>query len=178
MLEASDTTLVIVDVQERLMPVMHAQSELRGKLAQLVKGAQALELPIIITQQNSDALGPTIPEITDLVDIDPVEKLTFSCCEVEEFDTLLSEGDQKRIILAGVETHVCVFQTLSDLRAQGYEVHVPVDCVSSRNPEHKELALQRMRDEGAVLTCVEMLLFEMQKIASGDRFKKILKLIK
>jgi len=178
-LNVEKTALVIIDVQEKLSRVMHEKEKLFENLQKLVKGAQILGIPILVTEQNPNGLGPTVPEIAPiLTDIKPVTKFSFSCCGEEPFLREIEKLNRKQILLAGIEAHVCVYQTAIDLIEAGYEVHTVVDCVSSRTPENKNLALDKMKSEGARLTSVEIALFELLRTAKSPKFKELSKIVK
>ena len=179
MLETKNTILVIIDVQGKLAQIMHNREDLIKNLQILISGAKLLEIPIIWMEQLPDKLGSTIPEIQELLlDMDPIVKDVFSCVRNKEFNMRLQELHVHDIILAGIESHVCVYQTAMDLLDQDYVVHVAADAVSSRTDSNKQLGLERMLLEGVVQTSVEMMLFELQGIATGDRFRKLAKLVK
>ena len=179
MLTPEDTVLVLIDFQEKLFNVMSDKEALKENAVKLVKGALALEVPILCSEQNPDGLGPTIPEIKELIpDVTPVPKLSFSCMGEEKFQEQFEALDGPEVILAGIETHVCVYQTVRDLREEGVEAHVVADAVSSRTPENKAIGLQRMDSFGATITSVEIVLFELMGIAEGDKFMELLKIVK
>ena len=179
MLESKTTILVIIDEQGKLAQIMHDREDLVKNLQILISGAKLLETPIIWMEQLPDKLGPTIPEIQELLpDIEPIVKDVFSCARNEEFNGRLQELHGHDIILAGIESHVCVYQTAMDLLGQDFTVHVAADAVSSRTDSNKQLGLERMLLEGVVQTSVEMVLFELQGVATGDRFRKLAKLVK
>ena len=179
MLNIDKTALVIIDVQEKLSRVMHEKEKLFENLQKLVKGVKLLNIPIIITEQNPNGLGPTVSEIAPLLtDIRPVTKFSFSCCGEEPFLRQLEILNRKQVLLTGIETHVCVYQTAVDLIEAGYEVHTVIDCVSSRTPENKNLALDKMNSEGAKLTSVEIVLFELLRTAASPKFKELSKIVK
>ena len=179
MLESKTAILVIIDVQGKLAQIMHDREDLVKNLQILISGAKLLEIPIIWMEQLPDKLGPTIPEIQELLpDIEPIVKDVFSCARNEEFNGRLQELHGHDIILAGIESHVCVYQTAMDLLEQDFVVHVAADAVSSRTDSNKHLGLERMLLEGVVQTSVEMVLFELQGVATGDRFSKLAKLVK
>jgi len=179
MLESKTTILVIIDVQGKLAQIMHDREDLVKNLQILISGAKLLEIPIIWMEQLPDKLGPTIPEIQELLpDIEPIVKDVFSCARNEEFNGRLQELHGHDIILAGIESHVCVYQTAMDLLGHDYAVYVAADAVSSRTDSNKQLGLERMLLEGVVQTSVEMVLFELQGVATGDRFRKLAKLVK
>tara|TARA_B100001564_G_C20451811_1_gene583796 strand:- start:121 stop:651 length:531 start_codon:yes stop_codon:yes gene_type:complete len=171
--------LVIVDVQEKLFSVMNEKQSLLRNLIILIKGFQLFELPIIITEQVPEKLGNTIVEIASLFDkVDPIVKSFFSCLDESKFLERLETINAGGIILAGIESHVCIYQTSQDLLEQRKHVEVVVDCISSRNVDNHITAIDRMKMEGVSITSVEMLLFSLQKSANGDTFKKLVKLVK
>jgi nicotinamidase-related amidase len=179
MLNIEKTALVIIDVQEKLSRVMHEKEQLFENLQRIIKGIQILGIPIVVTEQNPNGLGPTAPEIAPLlIDSKPVTKFSFSCCGEEPFLREIEKLNRKQILLTGIETHVCVYQTAVDLIEAGYEVHTVVDCVSSRTPENKNLALDKMKSEGARLTSVEIALFELLRTAKSPKFKELSKIVK
>ena len=179
MLDLKSTVLVIIDVQGKLAQIMHDRDTLFKNLHILVSGVKLLNIPIIWMEQVPDKLGSTIPEIKDvLIDQKPIIKDVFSCMKNEEFNNQIKRINPNDIILAGIESHICVYQTEMDLLEKKYNVHIVADAISSRITENKELGIERMLLEGAMKTSVEMLLFEMQGEAKGDRFRKISKLVK
>ena len=179
MLAAESTTLVVIDVQEKLMRVMHQREKLVDNLQRLIRGIQVLDVPIIMTEQYPQGLGTTIPEITELLsNIQPLPKLSFSCQGDENFAKKFEALGRRQVLISGIESHVCVYQTVSDMINLGYEVHVVTDTVSSRTLENREIGLAMMKRVGAVLTSTEAALFELLKIAKGERFKKISQIVR
>jgi len=178
-LNAKNTALVLIDFQEKLFPAMYDKDKLLRNVVKLIRGAKVLEIPIILTEQYPKGLGPTVPEIKSLVpDIKPVEKVCFNCCDDDQFCTELDGLKRKQLLIAGIEAHICVYQTAIALVGTGYDVQVVGDCVASREPENKVTALSRMVGEGVSLTTVEMALFELLKEAKGDKFKQISNIVK
>lgn len=179
MLRVADTVLVAVDVQEKLARAMPARDELVSKVRQLLEGARALGIPVIVTEQNPKGLGPTLPELAAVVpDARPVVKTSFSCCGCEPFLEGLRGSGRRDVVIAGIETHVCVYQTTLDLLADGYRVEVVADACASRTAENKRIGLDRCRRAGAGITSVEILLFELLRAAEGPLFKDILRIVK
>lgn len=179
MLKMESAVLLLVDVQGKLARLMHDKERLFDNLQQLIKGIQVLGIPVLWVEQNPDGLGPTIPEIADLMpDVTPIPKMSFSSCRNDRFLQALNHLNRRQVLIAGIETHICVYQTAADLLAMGHEVQVVTDAVSSRTAENKAIGLQKMRDAGATLTSVETALFELLKAAEGEPFKAILKLVK
>lgn len=179
MLKIENTTLLIIDIQGNLAHLMHGKELLFKNVQKLIKGIQILGIPILWVEQNPQGLGPTIPEIADILsNIQPISKMSFSSCRNDDFLQALNALNRKQVLVAGIEAHVCVYQTAADIVDIGYEVQVVTDAVSSRNVENKEIGLQRMRDSGVSLTSVETALFELLKVAEGEQFKEILKIVK
>jgi len=179
MLAQENTVLILVDVQGKLANVMHQKEALFENLRKLIQGVQALDIPIVWAEQNPKGLGPTIPEVRELLpDNEPISKMSFSCCGERRFMRSLRALNRRQVLVAGIEAHVCVYQTVAGLVGLGYEVEVVADAVSSRTAENKQIALQKARDIGASLTSTETALFELLRAAEGETFKKILKIVK
>ena len=179
MLTIENTTLVVIDVQEKLARIIYQRDTLVDNLQKLIKGIQVLDVPIIVTEQYPQGLGQTIPEIAQLLStIQPLPKISFSCLGDEHFVTKLKAVGQRQVLVSGIESHVCVYQTVSDLIHLGYEVHVVTDTVSSRTLENREVGLSMMNRLGAVLTSTEAVLFELLKIAKGEKFKAISQIVR
>jgi len=177
-LNVDSTALIVIDIQDALTRVMHEKDRLVDAARHLIQGANALALPIIVTEQYPKGLGHTIPEVARLMESEPVEKTAFSCCGEKAFVRAIEALGRKQILLCGIETHVCVYQTARDLVERGYEVEVVADAVSSRTIGNKLIGLDRIKESGAKLTTVEMALFELLKVAGGDAFKQIVKIVK
>ncbi len=178
MLQCDNTALVLIDVQEKLLPAIHEWQRLLDAAVRLLRGVKVLELPIVWTEQNPRRLGRTVQDLAELLPGEPIEKLSFSCGGQESFNTSIQQSGRNQILLAGIETHVCVYQTAMDLMAAGFEVHVVADAVSSRTDENRRIALDKMSAAGVQITSVEMALLEMLKVAEGPKFKEILRIIK
>jgi nicotinamidase-related amidase len=171
--------LVVVDIQERLLPAIFERERLFQNALRLVKGAAALQIPILVTEQYRKGIGPTVPEVAAAIaEFAPLEKLTFSACAAQGVLGLLQAKAREDIILCGIEAHVCVCQTCLDLLDNGFRVFVAADAIASRTPENHRLALDRMAAAGAVMVSTEMILFELLERAGTDEFKQILSLIK
>ena len=173
------TVLVLVDIQGKLAQMMHGKDRFFEHAATLVQGMRILDVPIVWVEHHPKGLGRTVPEVARphhrLVS---VEKNTFSCCGNEDFLEALVEVGRKQILLAGMETHICILLTALDLLERGLEVQVVADAVSSRRLENKQNALWRLRDAGVVATNVETALYELMRSAAHPRFRDILELIK
>jgi nicotinamidase-related amidase len=180
MLNIDHTALLVIDVQGKLAQLMHDKEKLFANLARIIRGARVLELPIIWTEQVPEKLGQTTPEIADLLDgsVAPLSKASFSCCGAPPFMTELQALNRKQLLLTGIETHICLYQTSVDLLKMGYEVQVVADAVSSRTAENKQVGLARIKAAGAVITSTEMALFELLRMAEGDQFRQIAKIVK
>jgi len=179
MLDIQKCCLTVVDVQGKLAQLMHGREALFKNIQILIRAANILEIPILWCQQCPDALGPTVPEIAQLLaDIKPINKSAFSCCGAEQFNARLKNLERNQILLCGIETHVCIYQTAIDLLRQDFNVNVIADAVSSRVIENKQIALNRLAAEGADISCTEMALFELLKTAEHPQFRQIAKLIK
>ena len=170
---------VIVDVQERLFRSMQHKEQLEKNLIILIRGLEALGVPLLKTQQYTKGLGPTIDSVNEeMGSIPAIEKLSFSCCEEPSFMKALEKVGRKQVILAGIESHVCVLQTALDLAQGAYVPIVVEDCVSSRKGSDMATALSRMQAEGIRIASYESILLELCREAGGDMFKQILGLIK
>ena len=178
MLTKDNTLLVLVDLQVKIARVMHGQKELVENTEKLIRGMNVLNVPILWVEHNPGGLGETIPEIAELLSGKPVIKFSFSCCGEPRFMEVLENFKRGQILLAGIESHVCIYQTAADLLCSAYEVQVIADAVSSRTPQNKEIGLQKVKNMGGVWTSVETLLFELLKTAKGTKFKEILEIVK
>jgi nicotinamidase-related amidase len=179
MLDRQHAVLAVVDVQGKLAQLMHEKQALFANLTSLIRGIRALDIPVLWAEQNPRGLGPTVAEIAaELEGMEPIAKMSFSCWQNETFAKALAATGRNQVLIAGIEAHICVYQTAQDLTAAGYEVQVVADAVSSRRPESKALALQKLRDAGVSITSVEMTLFELLKVAEGETFKNILEIVK
>jgi nicotinamidase-related amidase len=178
-LTTDNTALLVIDVQERLFSVMHQKEKLLRNVLKLIRGAQVLEIPVILTEQYPRGLGPTLPEIKELLpDIKPIEKVSFNCCDEAFFCQALGKLRRKQVLIAGIEAHICIYQTAMALSRTGFEVQVVGDGVSSREPENKLVALFKMGAAGVSPTTTEMALFELLRVAGGDKFKQISSIVK
>ena len=160
------------------MPVIANQQQVFDNANKLLQGAQILNLPIIVTEQYPKGLGKTCPEIQLPANQQITEKTCFSCMLSDGVMRQLIDAGAKSVILAGAEAHICVLKTALDALQNGFEVHVVADAVSSRTEQNRQLALERMRQSGAFIVSVEMILFQLLEAAGTDEFKQISKLIK
>lgn len=179
MISINDSVFILIDVQAKLAEVMHGKDELFANLRKLIQGIRALKVPIVWTEQIPEKMGPTSPQIAELLAGEtPMSKVSFSCCGEESFVKKLASLGRRNIILAGIETHVCLYQTACDLVAAGYHVEAVADCMSSRALENKAIALEKIKGCGASLTSVEIVLFELMRTATHPAFREILKLVR
>ena len=179
MLKRDNTALVIIDIQSKLWNVMNEKEALLENAQKLVKGMQIMGIPIILTEQNPKGLGPTVPELAQCMpEVRPLSKMDFSCCRNQEFQQVLDKLSRRQILICGIESHICVYQTALALLGSSYEVQVVADVVSSRSVRNRDIALSRLQSEGAKLTVSEMALYELLGTAESAQFKEMLKVIK
>ncbi len=170
---------VIIDIQEKLVPHMHEKNDVVRNTNILIQGLKLLNIPILVTEQYKKGLGKTVESITKQVEEFPhYEKISFSCCDNPRFIEKLETSTKRDVIIAGIESHVCVLQTAIDLKERGFHPVVVTDCISSRTKANKDIALIRMQQEGIYLSTYESILFELARKAGTDEFKAISKLVK
>jgi len=175
----TEAALLVVDIQERLLPAICEKERVVENTVRLLKGAEILKLPVFATEQYRKGLGATVSAVAAaLPGLEPVEKLAFSACGAPGVIDSLKAVKVTDIVLCGIEAHVCVSQTCLDLLDKGFRVFVVADAVSSRTPENCFIGLQRMRDAGAVIVSTEMVLFEWLEKAGTKEFKQILALVR
>jgi isochorismate hydrolase len=176
LLNPADCLLVIIDMQEKLVPAMAGKENLLKNVIKLVKFARIFGLPIILTEQQK--LGTTIPEIrVELTDIEPITKLEFNCFASPSFVDQIGRQTRHNLIIAGIEAHICVAQTALYALAS-HTVHVVSDAIASRAPHNREIALGRMRQQGVTITSTEMVIYELMGKAGTDQFREVLALVK
>jgi Amidases related to nicotinamidase len=177
---AEDTMALVIDFQERLVPVMDNKEQLIHNTQILLKGLQALNIPMVVTQQYTKGIGMTVPELAEVFgdSFEYNDKVSFSCAEDEELFAKIVDNGKKNIIVCGIEAHICVLQTVIDLIAKGYNVILVEDCVGSRKDSDRLVGIKRAIAEGAIPTTYESILFELTRVAKSDVFKQISKLIK
>lgn len=174
-----NTTAVIIDIQERLFPHIDNNKQILANIEILIRGLEVLEVPVLLTEQYTKGLGTTVQEVRACLSAyDPIEKMSFSCHDNEQFKSALNSTGKNQVIIAGIEAHVCVQQTVHDLIDDGYMPVVVENCVSSRNGHDKHIAIERMRAAGAIITTYESILLELCRISGTDQFKAISQLIK
>ncbi|WP_303721553.1 isochorismatase family protein [Malonomonas rubra] len=177
-LDKSKAALVVIDVQEKLVPAMDERicGQLVGHINMLVEVFKAMNLPIIATEQYPRGLGNTIGELSAATEQSCVEKVAFSCAGEPNFVSALEKTGAKQVVLVGMEAHVCVYQTMIDLLDRGYTVHLVRDAICSRFKSDYQTAISMALQMGAVLTTTEMALFQLVGVAGGDDFKLVSKL--
>ncbi len=179
MITTKNSVLIVIDVQGNLAYRMHDKEALFKNIRSIIKACKTLSIPIIYTEQAPEKIGSTVPEIVEfLTDVPLIKKRSFSCCAEKDFPNALKILKRSHVIVVGIETHVCLYQTVRDLLDKKYQVQVVADAVSSRTLENKEIALKRMGSIGAVLTSTEMLATELLITSAHEKFKDVLNLIR
>jgi hypothetical protein len=179
MLNRENTTLAFIDVQGRLHEIMPDKAALDAHLERLIRCAQLLDVPVLVSEQLPEKLGATNEPFRTLLEAEKsIAKSAFSCCGEPAFMEALEASGKRQVLLAGIEAHICVYQTAIDLLEAGYEVFVAADAVASRSAENKALALEAMRAAGAKILPAEAMLFALLRDAADPCFKALLKLIK
>jgi nicotinamidase-related amidase len=180
MLDRNDAVLVVIDVQERLCQAMDEKilGALTRRIAILQEAAQEMQIPLLATEQYVKGLGEILEELKGRLCTPAIEKMTFSCCGETTFPEELRKIGRKQIIVTGMETHVCVLQTVLQLLEAGYIVHVVADAVMSRKKENWRIALGIAQQAGAVITSTETVLFQLLRVAGSEEFKKLSKLVR
>jgi nicotinamidase-related amidase len=174
-----ETAAVAVDIQERLLPHIHEGDIMLGNCLKLIEGLKILSIPVIVTQQYTRGLGSTVPAVVQMFpSFSHIEKISFSCLGEPAFNKEIARLGKSNIILFGIESHVCVLQTCLDLLEEGKYAVVVEDCISSRKPDDKRVAVERMRQEGARITTMESLLFELARVAGNETFRNISRIVK
>jgi nicotinamidase-related amidase len=178
-IELEKTCAVLIDVQERLFPHMHERDALASRIATFLGGVGTLGVPLVATEQYPKGLGPTLPEVAESIDgFAPVVKSAFSCCDEPTFADALDVLGRPIVLVAGIEAHVCVLQTVIDLLERNYTPVLVADATSSRSAFDRDIALRRAESEGARITTVESILFELTRYSGTPRFKEISRLVK
>jgi len=179
LLDKENTALLIIDVQEKLMEVMGNGQRIVTNILNLLQLSELYDLPVILTEHFPKWLGSTLPEIVkSLPSTYPIKKLNFNCCDVDAFNRKLDSTGRKNIIITGVESHICVFQTCASILERGFNAHVPQDAVDSRTEENWRVGLELMNKAGAYITSTETVIYQILKKAGTKEFKKMLKLIR
>ncbi len=178
LLRKEDTALLIIDVQEKILPVINEHERVIENALKLIRGFKVMNLPVYYTEQYPKGLGPTTTQLTEELHGEAVQKMTFSCYDAGDLFKELVQKDVKQVVVCGIESHVCVQQTVLDLMANGFQVDLAADAVSSRRQFDYETALNRMRNNGAEVTTTESILFELLDVCGTDEFKAVSKLVK
>jgi nicotinamidase-related amidase len=180
-LEPEQCALVVVDIQQKLLPPIFQKEQLVRNSQLLIRAAGALKIPAMVTTQYSKGLGPTVPEIASLLpETEAIDKDRFSCFGSDSFCTLLKRlpGNRNTLLLCGMESHICVAQTALAALREGYLVHVASDAVSSRTEWNWKIGLERMGAAGAVISSTEMIIYELMRSSSSPAFKEMLPYLK
>jgi nicotinamidase-related amidase len=172
-----DSVLIVVDVQGKLLPAIPHRERLIWNIRRLLDGAQVLGVPVLASEQYPEKLGPTDSALADSLPL-VVSKLAFSCCGEQAFGDRLRELPVRKTLVVGIETHVCIMQTVFDLLTDGYEVFVAADATASRFEIDSRVALERMQSSGVTLTTTEAALFEWCQVAGTAEFKEISQIIR
>ena len=183
MLNKKKTGLIVIDIQGELTRLVHESIALVSNCEKLIKGVQALDLPIIWLEQNPEKIGSTVHELSSLLNASlscqkPIHKFTFDACGEPQFMQAVSAANIDTWLICGIEAHICVYQTALNLKRRGFEVQLVSDCISSRTLANKNLAISKLVNNGIELTGLEMCLFELVKDCRAKEFKQILGLIK
>jgi nicotinamidase-related amidase len=177
--DKSDSILIVVDLQEPFLGTMFDRPRVTENCRKLIEAAKILRLPILVTLQNAEKMGYTVPEIKELLPPhEPIDKMSFSCCGDDGFNERLAKLGKRTVILCGIETHVCISQTAHDLLQAGCKVHVPEDAVCSRRESDWRAALEKMRQSGAIITGTEAVIFELLQVAGTGEFREVLKIVR
>jgi nicotinamidase-related amidase len=178
-LNRADTIGLVIDLQEKILPIIQNKDAILKNSLTLLKGLNALNIPILVTQQNTKNLGATLPAVTEVIrNFNYFDKLTFSCWREQAFQKELIASGKKNVVIIGIEAHVCVMQTVLDLAANGYQPVVVEDCIGSSTLNDKKVSLWRMRDNGAIITTWESIIMELCTAAGSDEFRSLLKIVK
>lgn len=176
-LEAEQSALVVIDIQQKLLPPIFQKEQLVRNAQLLVRAAGILRVPTLVSTQYAKGLGQTVPEIASLLaDAEPVDKTLFSCFGSDSFCSVLKSlpGQRNTLLLCGMESHICVTQTALAALREGYLVHVASDAVSSRTEWNWKIGLDRMRTAGAIISSTEMMIYELVRSSSSAAFKELL----
>ncbi len=178
-IKRENCTGLVIDIQEKLYPIMAEKEALQTNCIKLLEGLSLLGIPTVFTQQYSKGLGETIQAISILYQsFIHIEKITFSCMDEPEYANYLEHSGKSNVLICGIESHVCVLQTALDLQEKGYHPVVISDCISSRNLTEKQIAMNRLNQEGIRISTVESILFELTRSAAATEFRAISKIVK
>jgi nicotinamidase-related amidase len=179
MLDKGNTGLIVVDIQGKLARLVDNSNDLIANCEKLIKGAKVLGLAIIWLEQNPEKIGPTIGELSSLLEAQtPISKFTFDACNDSLFMKEVSATNIDNWLICGIEAHICVYQTALHLQSSGYNVQIVCDCISSRTLENKNLAITKLVNRGVDISGLEMCLYELIQDCRSTEFKEILALIR
>jgi nicotinamidase-related amidase len=178
LIRAADSVLVVIDMQERLVPAMQAPARTLRNARTLLRAAELVGVPTLLTEQYPKGLGRTVPEIASATNVTPLAKLHFSCMEDESFAAAFRGFGRKQAVLSGMEAHICVTQTAASLLEDGFEVFVVSDATASRTLESERACIERLSASGAGIVTTEMVVFEWLGRAGTPAFKELLPLIR
>jgi nicotinamidase-related amidase len=179
LLNTEKTALLVIDIQERILPVIFESERVIKNAIKLINGFKILGLPVYYTEQYPKGLGTTNPEIKKaLIESEAIHKMSFSCYGAPDLFEELKKSNIEQVVVCGIESHVCVMQTVLDLLANDFQVHVASDAVSSRREFDYKTALRRMESNGAEISLTESALFELLEVCGTDQFKAVSKLVK
>jgi nicotinamidase-related amidase len=180
LLSSNNALLLVIDIQEKFVPHIHEMERVVKRTKVLIEAAKLLEVPVVVSQQYPQGLGETVATIRDTLEETTAihDKTTFSCCQDDALQKELQKHDRHQVILAGIETHVCVAQTAFDLLASGRQPYIAVDAVSSRKPTDADVALKRLFKAGVISTTTEAAIMEMTVNSQHPAFRELSKLIK
>jgi nicotinamidase-related amidase len=174
-----DSLLLVIDYQEKLLKAFQEPAALIESCVKLIKFAQILNLPVLWTEQYPQGLGPTVPQIEqELEGRHPIEKVSFSCFGEPAFVSNLSSFNKRQLIICGIETHICIEQTVLDALKAGYQCHIVLDACGSRKKKDHKAGMRKMEGAGATPACVEMVIYEILARSDSPEFREILKLVK
>jgi len=179
-LQLTQTALVIIDMQEAFRTQIPGFAEIAERIAVMVAGAKLLQLPIVVTEQYPKGLGHTAAEIKATLPsgLEMIEKTAFSSCGAQQFVARLEETGATQVLVCGIEAHICVNQTVHDLLERGFQAHLLAGCIGARHPGNRKIALRKMQTSGALLSSIELALFELMRDAKHEQFKAVQGLIK
>ncbi|MEM4245952.1 MAG: hydrolase [Candidatus Bathyarchaeia archaeon] len=178
-IDTQNVIILCIDFQEKLLPYIFDFEKIVKNAIIMIKAAKILQVPIIVTEQYPKGIGRTVKPVADaLGEYQPVEKVHFSCFQEEDFTSKLQKLGRENLIIMGIESHVCIYQTTREAINAGYHAYILEDAMSSRVRENHEIAVRRMISEGAIPSSVEMTIFELLKKAGTPEFREILKIVK
>ena len=178
--ENTKSLLLIIDFQQKMLKAIPSWQEIAGKVSQLTRSAQILDVPILLTEQYPKGLGATLPEILQEIQPPPLvfQKEHFSACLEPEFLGMVRSYTRPQLVVVGMETHVCVLQTCLDLLHAGFQVQLVADAVASRATRNRDIAIELLRQAGALITSTEIVIFQWSCRANTDTFRRILPIVR